>query len=111
MNAEMPAMTKGTTPTDDDSQPQDCVSTGRPFRLDVDEVLTKVGFGFCRHIRNKTSPDESELLDWWHQILNTQVVIGALVEECERALDDGLSEDARLILANAVFRIGGGTRC
>lgn len=105
MNAKTSTVTTEGTQSDDKPRPRDYGSTGRSFRLDLDEVLTRMGYSFCRHINNKTRPDEPELLDWWRQILNTQVAIGALIAECERALDGGLREDAHLTLANAVARV------
>ena len=80
--------------------------SGVPFLWDVEDALTRVSYGLFRHVKNQTQPDESELVDWWHQILNSQVAIGALVAECEHVLSGTLQDDMRQRLAMAVARMG-----
>jgi len=76
------------------------------FQWDVEEALTRVSYGFFRHIKAQTLPDEPELLSWWHQILNSQIAIGALAAECEHAIASIAKDETRQRLIVALSRLG-----
>lgn len=77
------------------------------FLWNVEEALTQVSYGFFRHIADWTQPDEAEMLDWWHQLLNSQVAIGALETECECVISDIANDDLRRRLVIALSRMSG----
>jgi len=104
MNAATPRAAVRTPHANNEFDPQVRPGSGQPFLCGVEEALTWVSYGFFRHIKNQTRPDEPELLGWWHQILNTQVAIGALIAECERAVAGDSHDDTRQRLAVALAR-------
>lgn len=108
MDAVTPSAVVSTPPTNNKSGSQALPGSGQTFQWDVEDALTWVSYGCFRHVKNQTRPDDSELIDWWHQILNSQVAIGALVAECERALAGALQDDTRQRLAVAIARMGFG---
>ena len=108
MNTGTPPPAGRTPPTSNEPGSQVPPGSKRPFLWDVEEALTRVSYGFFRHLKNQTRPDDSELVDWWHQILNTQIAIGALIAECERAVVRTSQHDTRQQLAVALVRVGAG---
>jgi hypothetical protein len=105
MTVARPLMAVNTPDHEELQEEQARQERARSFQWDVDEALSRVSYGIFLHVKHQSQPDESELVGWWHQLLNTQVAIGALLDACEHLLPAISHPDAHQQLSTALSRV------